>query len=808
MTRPQFLILLACAACSPRLLAAGLPAGTWQCLPATDGGGWDCRPAGSPAGTAGAPAQPATTTAPPSIAAGGSSPGTPAATDGASPAPLPGSDPTWRLCRPAPQPSAPLPAPGQTDTYLEGDTAEIRQQEVYILTGNALAESGGERIRAERLTYHDTDARLDAEGSLRVEQPEILVQGEWGHFNLAEDTGEIHRITYQMPQRHGRGEAEVAYQDSDILKRLERATYTTCDPGRDDWHIQAREVYLHTDKGEGRAWHATLRVKDVPILYTPYLSFPLDDRRKSGFLVPSLGASEETGADISIPYYWNIAPNHDATITPRLMSQRGVQMIGEYRFLQPNHSGQLDLEVLPSDQEFDDDRYLIGLEHQARLSPRLSTQIDFLDISDRHYFEDLGTNLDDTSRTFIRRFAQARYQGSGWNLTGRVDDFVTADPSITTDPFKRLPQILFSFNPLPDWNPIGLDLRLDSEWVRFDHDSRVKGSRLDLEPVLELPWQRQAYALTPGVGVKHTRYELDNTAASANDSPQLTAPYGFLDASLFLERDMRWLGGDYLHTVTPRLFYLYAPGRNQDDIPIFDTGESDFRFSQLFSTNRFTGRDRFGDANQLSAAVTSRILDPATGDEKLRFGIGQILFFDNRNVTLPGRGTQTRSSSDIVTDLNWNITRDLAFNAGLHWDTFDNQVDRQSYRLQYRPDPRHILNVGYRFRDDSDISNRLEQVDINGFWHLTPRWHLVGRWFYSLEDDQLLEALAGVEYESCCWITRLAVRDFINSVDTGAIGEDGERNLAIMLQFELKGLTSLGQPVQELIEQSVLGYRP
>lgn len=803
MTRPQLLILLACATGSPRLLAASLPADTWQCRPAADGGGWDCRPAGSPTGNAAATAQPAPS-APPSVTTGKSGPGTPTVADDTGPAPLPGGDPTWRLCRPAPQPSAPLPAPGQTHTYLEGDNAEIRQQEVYILTGNALAESGGERILAERLTYRDADSRLDAEGRLRIEQPEILVQGDWGRFNLADDTGEIHRITYQMPQHHGRGEAEVAYQDSDILKRLETATYTTCDPGRDDWHIQAREVYLHTDKGEGRAWHATLRVKDVPILYTPYLSFPLDDRRKSGFLVPSVGASEETGADISVPYYWNIAPNHDATLTPRLMSKRGVQLIGEYRFLQPNHSGQLDLEGLPADQEFDDDRYLIGLEHQAQLTQRLSTQVDFLNISDRHYFEDLGSNLDDTSRTYIRRYAQARYLGTGWSLTGRVDDYVVTDPSISTEPYQRLPQLLFSARPAPGWNPWGLDLRLTSELVQFDHDTRVTGTRAHLEPVLELPWLRNAYHITPGVGLSHSRYQLDNTTAAAAEEPDLTVPYGYLDANLFLERDLRLAGTDYLHTLEPRLFYLYAPYEDQDEIPRFDTRLSDFRFSQLFAVNRFTGYDRFGDANQLAAAVTSRILDPRTGYEQLRFGIGQLYYFRDRKVTLnPGQAPETRASSNIVADLNWNLTRALSFNAGIQYDPEAEQIDRQSYRLQYRPDARHILNLSHRFRDGT-----LEQIDINGFWYLTERWHAVGRWYYSLEEDQLLEALAGVEYESCCWIARLAVRDFINSVTSGTAGAAGERNLAIMLQFEFKGLTSLGQPVRELIEQSVLGYRP
>ncbi|BAZ95232.1 lPS-assembly protein LptD [Thiohalobacter thiocyanaticus] len=804
--------LLTRAACSTAVLAASLSpaqaATPWQCRPAAAGDGWDCRPAA--AATATAPAVPATggTTPPPTAAAPAavapSSPPTgraPAAAPAATP---PAADPTWRLCRPAAAPSAPLPAPDRRQTYLEGDQAEIRQQQIYVLTGSALVERDGERILADRLTYDDAASRVEAEGNLRIEQPDILTQGQWGHLNLADDTGEIHQVIYQVPQRHGRGEAEVVYQESDILKRLERATYTTCDPGRSDWHIQAREVYLHQDKGEGRAWHATLRVKDVPILYTPYLSFPLDDRRKSGFLVPSLGASEETGADISIPYYWNIAPNHDATITPRLMSKRGVQLIGEYRFLQPSHSGQLDLEGLPADQEFDDDRYLLGFEHEARISPHLSTQIDFLDISDRHYFEDLGSNLDDTSRTYIRRYAQARYQGRGWNLTGRVDDYVVADPSITTEPLQRLPQLLFSAHPAPGWNPWGLDLRLNSELVRFEHDTRVTGTRGHLEPVLELPWLRNAYHITPGAGLFHTRYQLDNTAAGAPEEPDLTVPYGFLDATLFLERDLR-LGGDtYLHTLEPRLFYLYAPHEDQDDIPRFDTGLSDFRFSQLFAVNRFSGRDRFGDANQLAAAITSRILDPRTGYERLRFGIGQLYYFRDRDVTLnPGQAPETRDSSNIVADLNLNITRALSFNAGIQYDPEAERVDRQSYRLQYRPDARHILNLSHRFRDGT-----LEQVDINGFWYLTERWHAVGRWYYSLEDDQLLEALAGVEYESCCWIARLAVRDFINSVTSGTAGSSGERNLAIMLQFEFKGLTSLGLPVQELIEESVLGYRP
>lgn len=814
--KPTALTLLACISCSVPVLAANLndgPAAQWQCEPDADET-WRCRaseaqqpapaPAASPEtvrpGEVTSPSSPAT----PAVERAPSSPD-----QTATPTPIAAAQPVepphaWRLCRPAPQPSLPLPGPEMTETYLEGDKADIQQNEVYVLTGNAMVERTGERILADQLTYNETKSTLDAENGLRIEQPDILVQGEWAHLNLAGDTGEIHQVRYQVPARHARGEAESTYQESADLKRMMQATYTTCDEGDEDWKIRAKQVNLHEDEGVGRAYHATLRVADIPVLYTPYISFPLDDRRKSGFLVPGWGSSDETGTDIRTPYYWNIAPNQDATITPRIMTKRGLQMIGEYRFLQRRQAGKVDLELLPSDNEYNDkDRHLFSFEHEADITDRLTTRIDFLDLSDKAYFEDLGTSLAETSQTYIRRYAQADYRGIGWNLLGRVDDYVITDPSITDKPYQRLPQLQFSAHPIPDWNPYGLDFKMSSELVRFDHNSRVKGTRFDIEPVLELPWRRNAYYVTPGVGVKYTTYQLQNTTAAQPGNPDRTVPYAYLDSGVFFERDMNGFGSDYLQTLEPRLFYLYAPYRNQDDLPRFDTGLSDFRFSQLFATNRFSNPDRFGDANQLTTAITSRILDPMTGYENLRFSIGQIFYFRDREVTLePNATPETQGASNIISDFNWNLTRALSVNAGVQWDPYDSRLDRKSIRLQYQPDPQHILNFSHRFRD-----NQLEQVDINGYWYLTERWHAIGRWYYSLQDSVLLEGLAGLEYESCCWVVRLAARNYINSVDTGAVNAEGERNKAIMLQFELKGMTSFGDNIVTMMEQGILGYR-
>lgn len=699
----------------------------------------------------------------------------------------------WALC--APRPAEALPPTALAGTEFTADRAEIEQNRIYTLTGDAIVERAGQRIRADRIRYDEALDEVRAEGGIQLDRSTLQVTGDAATLHLGDDTGEIHGVRYFVHPQHARGRAEIARQESATIRSFGRATYSTCDEDRERWRLNARSVTLDEAEGVGYARHARLEIGPVPVLYTPYLSFPIDDRRKSGLLVPSWGSSESSGAELAVPYYWNIAPHRDATLTPRLMSKRGLQMQGEFRYLNWTNNGQVGLEYLPSDSEFhDENRALFNIRHEGRPLPQLQTTVRAADVSDKYYFEDLGNSLEISSITHLERLAEATWFGRGWSLTGRVQDYQTVDRTLpeVSYPYRRLPQLLLSMRPRS--RPYGLDLGLDSEVVQFTHDLLEEGTRVDLQPKASLPLGGAAWFVTPSLGMRHTQYSLDRRTAGLPTEPSRTLPIASLDSGLFFERDTRLFGNGLLQTLEPRAFYLYVPEKDQADLPVFDTGLRDFSFQQMFEENRFSGADRMGDANQLTLAVTSRLLDPGSGVQHLSVSLGEIFYFRDREVVLPGQRVADQGTSNLAGELDLRLTPNWKATAGILWDPRESKTDRGSVRLQYRPDPRHLWNLSYRYR-----SGELEQIDTSALWHFTPRWHGVVRWNYSLPDRELLEGLAGVEYESCCWILRLMGRGYVHDTD-------GERNDAILVQLELKGLTSFGDPIESLLEDGILGY--
>lgn len=695
----------------------------------------------------------------------------------------------WALCdaRPAPE----LPDTDLQDTELSADDAKILQGQTYVLTGNAVIDRAGRRVQAEHIRYDEAQGIVQADGAVRLDSATTSVTGSRATLQIDTDQGEIHDVEYTLHPQHARGQAAVARQESKTRKTFEQATYTTCDAGHEAWRLNARSVTLQEDEGFGTARHVWLELGDVPVLYTPYISFPIDDRRKSGFLVPSIGNSQNSGAEFAAPYYWNIAPHRDATITPRILAKRGAQVQGEFRYLNPTNHGELGVEYLPADSEFDDeDRSLFSINHSGNPMPRVSTLVRAANVSDDQYFEDLGSDLEMASTTHLQRLAQARYNGGGWALTGRVQDFQTVDPT-ASEPYTRLPQLLFDVEPHTLGH--GVEFNLDSELVQFDHESLRTGTRIDMQPMLSLPQTGAAWFVTPAAGVRHTQYNLEDAAGLPSD-PTRTLPVATLDSGLFFERQTALFGNGLLQTLEPRAFYLYVPHEDQSELPDFDTSLRDFSFQQMFEDNRFSGADRMGDANQLTLAATTRLLDPATGTQHASFSFGEILYFRDRDVTLPGQPADEQSSSSLVAELDLRLSRAWKTVAGVQWDPHETKTERSNIRLQYRPDPRHLWNFAYRYRSDE-----LEQLDTSALWQITPRWHGVMRWNYSLPDSALLEALGGIEYESCCWILRVLGRSYISDTQ-------GENNDAILLQLELKGLTSFGDPIESVLEDGILGY--
>jgi len=705
----------------------------------------------------------------------------------------------WELCGP-PYPGAQTGrrAPPQDNSQfpieISAEKAEVSKDKLSTFTGNVVITQGSQELDADTVVYDRQTERMEATGNVRYEKEGLLVEGERATLDTKTDTGQFHDTNYRVADRHARGKAEILIKDGPTVSRLKNATYTTCNPGNNDWYAKATRIKLDHAEGVGTAQHVTVRFKHVPIFYSPYLTFPLDDRRKSGFLTPSFGASRENGTDIIVPYYWNIAPDRDATVTLRNMTARGPQLKGEFRYLTQSQQGQADLEHLPDDRRYGDDRTLFSLRHAGSFGPRWDANLNFNYASDKDYFSDLGNSLSLTSLTHLERRATASYHADYWQADGMLESFQTIDKLIPegSRPYQRLPQIIFATN-LPKQRH-GLQYALDGELVRFDRGTGVTGTRADLKPSISLPVEKLAWYATPKLTLRHTRYNLSNQAAGTDANPTRTVPVFSLDSGVFLERDMTWRSSAFLHTLEPRIFYVYIPHREQSTLPVFDTGRYDMSESLLFREDRFSGPDRVGDTNQLSLAVTTRFIDDASGRQLLSARIGQIFYFRDRRVNVSGSSTDTSSNSDIVAGITANPTDALSASGELQWDTGEDNTGMSALRVQYHRDRKHILNLSHRF-----WRNSLEQIDFSAFWAIKNNWYVIGRWNRSLRDDINLEYLAGLEYHSCCWVVRLVKRAFVSDINS-------EINHALFLQLELKGLTGFGDNISELLETGILGY--
>jgi LPS-assembly protein len=716
---------------------------------------------------------------------------------------------TWEYCAtPASRPQRPRPQTEGTAS-LTADQVELSKEHVSTFTGNVVISQEEQYLEADKVVYDKQASTVDASGNITYENDNLNIHGERAHMNIKTDQGNFEQADYHLFDLHGRGKAAEIRKDEPDKLHMRQVTYTTCDPDKKDWELKTKQLDLDTEEDVGVARDVTLRFMDVPIFYSPYMSFPLSDKRKSGFLTPSFGSSSDAGAYVSAPYYWNIAPNRDATFTPTVIEDRGYQLGGEFRYLQPKYNGIVRAEYLPSDDLYrNKDREAFSFEHHQRLARRWFMNIDYNYVSDSDYFDDLGNSLAVSSRSHLPRRMTVGYSGDHWNFYGRLQGYQTIDDSIAdiSRPYNRLPQLVLT-GYYPE-QAFGLSYHFRGELVSFQRDgfNSVEGNRLDLEPSVSLPLRNPWGFLTPKLTLRHTRYQLDNQLAGIDDSPDRTVPIFSVDSGLFFERQTSLWNTGFTHTLEPRAFYLYAPYKNQDNLlvnrsstpVVFDSNQYNFSFLQLFRENRFTGGDRVGDANQLTLALTSRMLESASGYERLRLSVGQIYYFRDRKVTLPGQSRGTNSTSDWVAEMFSQMSDAWSMTAYYQYDTDQDDTERGNFSVRYKPDKKHIVNLAYRYDDEL-----LEQTDISARWPLSRHFYAVGRWNYSLQKERSLEGFAGLEYDTCCWAMRLVGRRWFDKEDSDgdAIYDD-----AIYLQLELKGLTNFGNKVESLLQEGILGY--
>jgi LPS-assembly protein len=668
--------------------------------------------------------------------------------------------------------------------------AQMGENPTAVMSGGVLLRRDDKIAGAETARYDPDERALHLEGGVRYEDPDTYIISRSAEFGYDRGRIRFEGAEFSLGSSNARGAAdELQINESGTLS-LGGVEYTTCPPDAEDWLLRGKSIVLDTAEGVGTAKGMQLRFKGVPIIYLPYISFPIGEARKSGILTPEIGSSGRSGNEVSVPYYFNLAPNYDATVTPRLLTSRGVQLATEFRYLTEGNEGVIAADYLPDDDTLGRSRHQVRFEHRTLWENGWRNRINLREVSDSQYFEDLGGSLSISSITHLDRHIRFDYHADRWSLFAQAQDFQTIDDTILPedDPYRRLPQVLLNGS----WPVSVFQLGIDTELVNFDRDTGVTGWRLNAAPSIAIPFERPGWFFKPAVAVDYTQYELSNTLPDEATNPSRTVPITSVDTGLVLERTMA--NSQRVQTLEPRVLYVNIPYRDQDGLPVFDTITPDINLVQLYRKNRFLGIDRIGDTEQISAGVTSRVLDVATGRELMTATIGQTRYFSDRDVVLPGEPASTFKTSDYVAQVRFLLFDNVNFDFGHQWGTGENGTTRSEARLQYRPAGNKILNLSYRFR-----RNSLEQGDLSWSWPLATSWNFVGRYNFSFRDSEALEQFFGLEYESCCWGLRLVSRRHIST-------RDGTRDSSFGLQLVLKGMTSVGTAADKLLERGILGY--
>lgn len=705
----------------------------------------------------------------------------------------------------------PAGAPGTV--YLWADRMDGDTNLKSVASGNAKLLKDGTLLTSDKLTYLHVEDEAEAEGNVVLSQESGVVTGPRMQMVLGEQTGYFEQPKYVFEQQRtavttednravvSRGEADRIDFEGQDHYRLTNATYSTCPADATDWFAKVANLKLDYEREVGEGEDGTVYFKGIPILYSPNLSFSLDNQRKSGLLAPTFGSSTKSGLDLSVPYYWNIAPNYDATITPRLMSKRGVQLKSEFRYLDTNYSGITRFDYLPNDSERHENRYAYSVLHQQTLGYGLSAMVNVQGVSDDYYYTDLASRFAITSQTYLPRQLALDF-GAGWiSAQAQVLRYQTLQPSgeLTVGrPYSLMPQFTLNARQ-PDL--FGTDVALAASYTDFRHNYLDEGRRVVVYPQISLPIQSAGWYITPKVGAHFSEYQITRHETTGPDSISRSLPIFSLDSGMTFERETNLFGSKVVQTLEPRLFYVYTPYRDQSQIPLFDTGLGDFNFAQVFSENLFVGSDRIADANQLTAAVTSRLIHPDTGAEIIKGVVGQRFYFSDQQVTLnAGDPKRTAKRADWLMAVTGNVAPKTYIDTGWQYNPRDQQTERFSFMSRYQPESGKVLLAGYRFNREviAPFNTATKQVDVSAQWPISGPWYAIGRYNYSLADHRLVEGVAGVEYNGGCWVVRSVVQRLAVTADSP--------NTAFFVQLELNDFANIGSNPLGLLRRTVPGY--
>jgi LPS-assembly protein len=725
--------------------------------------------------------------------------------------------------------------PDEASLRVNANTTEALEGNIALLDGDVHISQGFRQVRSDSARINQNNRQVTLEGNVRFREPGLLLLGNNAKVDIDSKEVQLDNATYVIHEASVRGAAKSLSRTKDGIIIIDDASYSSCEPGDTTWQLMTNEIAIDQESGFATVKNARLEVKDVPIFYFPYLKFPVDNRRSSGLLFPILGATKENGIDITQPVYWNIAPNFDATISPRYIQERGFGLETQFRHLNRWSETQLAANFLGNDKGGNDDdeiiaetglhpfegedRYFLSLQHSGGGAHPWSTFLDFNEVSDVDYFRDLGNfTPDENSRTHLQRRAAADYKSKHWNYSVEAQDYQVITKGLT-DQYSVLPKIsvdgYYRFNN-------NLVVELKNSYTVFDHDDLdfVTGSRstMDYAATWDKRWSWGYFK--PKVALKHLAYSLDaNNSYLTSKSPSVTVPIYSVDSSVFLEREVSWLT-NHMQTFEPRLFYINAKFEDQSAFPDFDTREFTPSYGLLFSENRFNGGDRISDQERLTVAFTTRFIDQKSGQERFKASIAQSIYFNDRLVTLSSEpdadelAKLARNQSPLALEIvarwgsNWRFTGDIIY------DNHDNELEKSSFGMRYNDRENRLLNLTYRFTrrqprlfDGMDVDQDLEQVDLSTFVPIAGNFNLVGRWNYDFTNKRELELFAGFEYNSCCWRASLVARHWLDREDEFLFPEQQlkSRN-GIFIQLQFKGLAGTGSRVDTMLNNGIYGY--
>jgi LPS-assembly protein len=677
------------------------------------------------------------------------------------------------------------PMPADPRLEMHADQSLFERNGISTLSGSVFMSQNGREFAAQSLHYDGAARRIDVESqSLFRDRDVFIIRSDQAHYDLNNDRGQFLGTQFSLPKQSSRGSSERIDLEEQNTATLTAARYTGCSPEHESWVLQSSTLKLDQEEGLGTAHNAVLRFGGVPVFYVPYFRFPIDDQRRTGMLVPTFGESTRTGLDLRVPVYLNLAPNYDATLTPRIMSRRGEQIQGDFRYLLSHSEGTLHGEYLPYDQETHVERNYVDYSQQTLISRQLAFDAHYAEVSDLNYFADLGGKYDSAATPYLERVATLTYQAPAqYSVKLLAQDFQPlAGLTSAQNPYQRLPAILFDGRTKNRY--LGFGAGLDTDFSNFSRSDSVEGQRLYADPYIRWEEDRSSWFAAAQSDLTYTAYNLTGTLANDQPSePRRTLPQFSLDGGLRFER---LTGNGDLQTLEPRLFYLYVPYRDQAQLPLFDTGAPDFDFPQLYSTNRYSGIDRISDANQLTTAVTTRVLDPDLGRPQLTASLGQIYRFQAPRVALPNENTPDRGSSDYVANVDYTLSRRWAAESIVLWSPDSGSFDRTEAGVRYRGEASRF-DLSYRY-----LHGSYRQADASFSAPVSGNWRLAGRLRYSIQDQSLLDTFAGVEYDTCCWALQTFYRRYLASID-------GQFNDGVYFQVVLKGLTHLGSGFNTLL---------